>query len=138
MEHRVVVKAPVFYSLVTFMASSKFATDDFKKHELIASIGTGSIDVFSLSADDLVAAFKAVVNEFHQVPKLCDRIQFLGNLTQMGQAFMSGLRGDASGYRENRHIIDMQDLSRTCNSWPQDNVAVQISEDGGVAVFSCS
>jgi hypothetical protein len=122
---------PTLYALVNFLAASKLATDDFKK-----SIATSRLDEFPPEEENLLGMFNAVVRLIHQVPQLCDRIQFLGNLTQMGEAFMSGLRGDRA-YCENQNIIRLQDLCRACRDWPDDQQnTITLGEDGTVFIVS--
>lgn len=121
------------------MASSKLATDDFKKNPVIASMQARLDDTKFRqedNPDNLLTAFAALVHEFHQVPQFCDRIQFLGNLTQMGEAFLTGLRGDP--LYENPRIVELQDLSRTCRNWPltaTTTTTVELLDDYQCAVF---
>jgi hypothetical protein len=135
--HCFTVHAQIFYSLVFFMASSKLAMDDFKKNPVIACMQARLDDTEFRpedAPDNLVTAFTALVHELHRVPQLCDRIQFLGNLTQMGEAFLTGLRGDQ--IYENPRIVELQDFSRTCLNWPLTaTTTVELLDNNQCAVF---
>jgi len=112
---QVLVRAPAFHRLATTIARSDYATDDFKKNPIIATMMTQQASrQFPVQDPHPLSTAMSEMIRAYDAPELFSHVHFLSTIGRVATAFIS--EHNATSSRDER-IVEIQDLNAVCRDW---------------------